>query len=85
MSEWCPVEMGFKLLSADGPCVKFHTDKMTWYEANQTCASYTKHSRLVMVDTAQKDDLVRAEGLVMDGNNELGESTEQNITEFYLS
>ncbi len=60
--EACPVEKGFQLLSTDGPCVKFHADHKSWYDANQMCASYSRYGRLVVVDTKQKDDLVIAAG-----------------------
>ncbi len=54
-SDWCPSWKGFELVAENGPCVKFHMNPLSWYDANSTCASDTLYSRLLVADTLAKN------------------------------
>ncbi|XP_067679627.1 brevican core protein-like [Haliotis asinina] len=62
--DWCPE--GFSLLSeVEGPCIKFHLDKVTWLEAKNNCNLYSPTARLVVADNAQKFQKIKNAGLSM--------------------
>ncbi|XP_048250675.1 uncharacterized protein LOC125378755 [Haliotis rufescens] len=56
---WCPRDF----ILSQGMCLKYHTGAKTWLEANATCTLYPGYSRLVVMDTERKTNLVKATGI----------------------
>ncbi|XP_046358089.2 uncharacterized protein LOC124136260 [Haliotis rufescens] len=62
--DWCPE--GFSLLSeVEGPCVKFHLDVATWFEARNNCSLHSPTTRLIVTDNETKFQKVKTAGIAM--------------------